>query len=408
MKSREVPTSPKHRPHTEEIDALYKMEPTITKPGRPGGAFIFGMVALSMLVTLAVVIGLRFAADRYPTVPLFKYFRASTSTTERVIVPQPSIAQDDVLSETIARVAPSLGAVVTSEHSVVRKVDDVIGNAVVISNDGSAITMTGTSTLGATSMVRFSNGVEQLLRGPQVDPATGAVFIDLNVSTTPVAFADSDRTAIGDRIMVLRYHAYAGNVEYVPTAVMGLQERISVPAGNDSLVESSETLNRQIRLTDQLDPSWTGAGAYDMKGRLVGIISGTAATEGTYLIPINSLKRLITKYVAGEPVQRATLGVSYVDLSYNSTIDPYPSKGAYLFSIDKKTPAISPKSPASAAGLQPNDVITTVDTAPLNELRSLSDAIASYAPNSKVELTVIRNTKEIKVTVTLGTHPAKN
>jgi len=407
MKSRDVPTSPKHRPCTEEIDMLYKMEPTIIKPGGRGGAFVSVVALLSALFTVGIVAGLRIAADRYPDTALLRYFRSSTSTTERVFVQQPTTPQDTLLSDTITAVAPSLGAVVTSKSAPVRQLSDVIGNAIAISNDGAALTMTGASTLGATSMVRFSNGVEQLLDDTQADPATGAVFINLNVSTTPVTFADSDAVAVGDRIMVLRYHAYAGNIEYAPSVIMGLRERSSVSAGNDSLVESSEALDRQILLSDLFDASWIGAGAYDLKGRLVGILSGMTAARGTFVIPINLLKRLTTKYVADEPVQRASLGVHYVNLSYNSTIDPYPSKGAYVFSDDKKRPAVLVQSPARAAGLLSNDVITAVDSVPLNELRSLSEVIATYAPNDKVALTVLRDNKEMKVTATLGIQPVK-
>ncbi len=407
MKSRDVPTSPKHRPQSEEIDTLYKMEPTIVKPNNPRGPYLVVVMLCSMVLTLGAVIGLRIAADRYPSVMVLKYFRPSTSTTERVVVQQTTPSQDAALSDAITAITPSLGAVVKGGGATVRQLSDRIGNAIVVSNDGSALTMTSAATLGVTSLVRLNDGLEQLAHEPQTDPATNVVFVHLNVSTTPVTFADSDQSEVGDRIIVVRYNPYAGGVEYMPTSIMGLHERSSVVAGNDSLVESSELLDRQLRLADTFDTSWIGAGAYDMKGHLVGILSNNDTSRGTYVVPINSLKHLVTKFVANEQVQRALLGVRYVNLSYNSTIDPYPSKGAFLFSNDKKVPAITLKSPASTSGLQANDVITAVDGTPLNELRSLSDAVASYAPNSKVTLTVIRSAKEMKIAVTLGIQPAK-
>lgn len=406
MKSRDVPTSPKHRTHPEEIDALYKMEPTIIKPHRRGGLFVVGVALLSVCVTLGVIVGLRFAADRYTTIGALRYFRSSTSTTERVVLQPSSSAQKIVLSDIISAVTPSLGTIVKSSSATVRRSDDTIGNAVFISNDGAAFTMTGTSTLGTASLVRLTDGVEQVIHDPQSDPATSAVFIRLNISTTPVTFADSDQVALGDPVSVFRYNAYGGGIEYIPTSIMGMHERSPVAAGDESLIESSDVITRQLRLSETFDASWVGAGVFNEKGHLVGIISGTGADQGTYVVPINGLKNLVTKYVAGETLQRAVLGVHYVNLSYHSAIASYPSKGALIFSNDKKVPAVTPKSPGSVAGLVANDVVTSVDAAPLNELRSLSDALSTYAPNSKVDLTVIRNGKEIKIPVTLGAQPA--
>lgn len=408
MKSRDIPTSPKHRTHPEEIDALYKMEPTITKPYHRGGLFIVGVVVLSVCVTLGVIVGLRFAADRYSTIGVLRYFRSSTSTTERVVLQPSSAAQKTALNDIVSAVTPSLGAIVKSSSATVRQLDDTIGNAVFISNDGAALTMTGTSTLGTTSLVRLTDGVEQIIHDPQTDPATSAVFVRLNVSTTPVTFADSDQIALGDALLVFRYNAYAGGIECISTAIMGMHERSPIAAGGESLIESSEMLTRQLRLSETLDASWVGAGVFNEKGHLVGIISGAGEARGTYVIPINVLKNLVTKYVAGETLQRAVLGVHYVNLSYHSTIASYPSKGALIFSDDKKIPAVTPKSPGSVAGLAANDVVTSVDAAPLNELRSLSDALSTYVPNSRVDLTVLRNGKEIKMPVTLGAQPADN
>jgi S1-C subfamily serine protease len=408
MKSRDIPTSPRHRTHPEEIDALYKMEPTIMKPYRRGGLFIVGVIILSVCVTLGVIIALRFGADRYTTIGILKYFRSSTSTTERVVLQPSSSAQKTALNDIISAVTPSLGAIVKSSSTSVRQLDDKIGNAVFISNDGAAFTMTGTTTLGTTSLVRLTDGVEQVIHDPQTDPATSAAFIRLNISTTPVTFADSDQVALGDTVLLFRYNAYAGGVEYMSSSIMGTHERSSIAANGESLVESSEVLTRQLRVSGTFDASWVGAGVFNEKGHLIGIISSTNETQGAYVIPINVLKNLVTKYVAGETLQRAVLGVHYINLSYHSTIASYPSKGALLFSNDKKVPAVTSKSPGSIAGLMANDVITSVDATPLNELRSLSDALATYAPNSKVDLTVLRNNKETKISVTLGAQPEKN
>jgi S1-C subfamily serine protease len=65
-------------------------------------------------------------------------------------------------------------------------------------------------------------------------------------------------------------------------------------------------------------------------------------------------------------------------------------------------------SPASAAGLQADDVITAVDSKTLDGEVSLADLIAGYQPGDEVVLTIERpgaDEETLELTVTLGEHP---
>jgi len=62
-------------------------------------------------------------------------------------------------------------------------------------------------------------------------------------------------------------------------------------------------------------------------------------------------------------------------------------------------------SPASAAGLQADDVITAVDGKTLDGEASLADIIAGYQPGDEVTLTVTRADAEQELTATLGENP---
>lgn len=72
---------------------------------------------------------------------------------------------------------------------------------------------------------------------------------------------------------------------------------------------------------------------------------------------------------------------------------------------------ISKGSAAAKAGLKAGDVITRVDEMTIDDPESLSDAIRKYKPEDKATLTLKRDGKEQKMTVTLGKAPmmtAKN
>lgn len=59
-------------------------------------------------------------------------------------------------------------------------------------------------------------------------------------------------------------------------------------------------------------------------------------------------------------------------------------------------------SPAAAAGLQANDVITAVNGEPVDAERTLRDRLFAYEPEDVIELTVLRGTETLTLSVTLG------
>ncbi len=62
-------------------------------------------------------------------------------------------------------------------------------------------------------------------------------------------------------------------------------------------------------------------------------------------------------------------------------------------------------SPAARAGLQQGDVITAVGGTKLDAKNALADLIAAKKPGDKVELSVMRGTQTLTITVELGASP---
>lgn len=59
-------------------------------------------------------------------------------------------------------------------------------------------------------------------------------------------------------------------------------------------------------------------------------------------------------------------------------------------------------SPASTAGLKVGDVVTEVNGEPVDADHSLRDRVAAHKPNDTIELTVVRGSETLKISVTLG------
>ena len=62
-------------------------------------------------------------------------------------------------------------------------------------------------------------------------------------------------------------------------------------------------------------------------------------------------------------------------------------------------------SPAAAAGLMADDVITAVEETEITGMKDLVETVAAFNPGDKVELTVDRDGESVKLNVTLGAHP---
>jgi S1-C subfamily serine protease len=79
--------------------------------------------------------------------------------------------------------------------------------------------------------------------------------------------------------------------------------------------------------------------------------------------------------------------------------------GAWITSSGT-TAAVQAGSPAAAAGLRENDIITALDGTKVDTNHPLVELLAAHAPGSTVTLTVRRGTSDLTISVTLATRPA--
>ena len=64
-----------------------------------------------------------------------------------------------------------------------------------------------------------------------------------------------------------------------------------------------------------------------------------------------------------------------------------------------------PGSPAAAAGLQPRDIITSIDGQPLQGESALAEAINRHKPGDTITVSVLRARQQISAQVKLGELP---
>ena len=149
----------------------------------------------------------------------------------------------------------------------------------------------------------------------------------------------------------------------------------------------------------------SGGPAFNLSGEVIGVNTAIFSPSGgnvgiAFAISAKTSSKVVQELIENGTVTRGWLGVS---------IEPVTPDIAEAVGIEEATGAIvsAPQdgSPAAAAGLKPGDVILSVDETDVASPKELARIIASYAPETKVALTVVRDGEEEEVTVTLGKLP---
>jgi serine protease Do len=125
--------------------------------------------------------------------------------------------------------------------------------------------------------------------------------------------------------------------------------------------------------------------------------SGTVAEGLGFAIPINTARVVSEQLIQKGHVSRPYLGISYQPITPRvSAIYRLPVQyGVYITDV-------ASNSPASKAGLQVGDIITSIDSTAIDETHAYINTLFQYSAGDMVTLTVNRNGKQVQVQVTLG------
>jgi 2-alkenal reductase len=240
-----------------------------------------------------------------------------------------------------------------------------------------------------------------------IDTLTDLAIVKVQGSDLPsVDLGDSSAVRIGQTAIALGtpLGEFAGSASV--GIVSGLDRDVTV---SDANAQNTERLTHLIQTDAAINPGNSGGPLIDSSGRVIGIntaASGEAEGIG-FAIPIDVARPIVQQAIAGEPVARAWLGISSVEVTaaLAEEEDLPVDEGAWLQAGEGRS-AVVEGSPAEAAGLRDGDVITAVDGEPVDRERSLDLHLLDHGPGDEVVLTVVRGSETLELRVTLGTRPA--
>lgn len=310
------------------------------------------------------------------------------------------------ISEIAAKVSPSVVSIVTSQASYFEDSQGA-GTGIIISKDGYILTNKHVIEGADKAQIILADGTtydDVTVVG--ADPLNDIGFLKIKgVNNLPVAvLGDSSSVKVGQEVIAI------GNTlgEYQTTVTNGIISGTGRPieAGRTS-GQSTESLVDLLQTDAAINPGNSGGPLLNAVGQVIGV--NTAIIQGAqgigFAIPINSTKGIINGLMKTGKIQRAYLGVRYVSITpsvvkrYNLSV----KNGAYIPGSDNQN-AIEQGGPADKAGLKNGDIITKLSDTPLGRGASITTLVGEHSPGDKVDLTVLRDGKELTLSVTLGAY----
>jgi len=186
-----------------------------------------------------------------------------------------------------------------------------------------------------------------------------------------------------------------------PTVTRGI-----VSALDRSIDGQGVSLEDLIQTDAAINPGNSGGPLVAADGTIVGV--NTAIIDGSqnigFSIAINALKPLIEDIRAGNgeiTPDTAFLGVSSADVAQvdEAVLERFgvdaDAEGAFVLEV-------RPGTPAEDAGLEPGDLIVSIDDEAVSGSEEVRDAVRSHEPGDEVEIEVERDGETQTVTAELG------
>ncbi|MCZ7600210.1 MAG: PDZ domain-containing protein [Gammaproteobacteria bacterium] len=160
-----------------------------------------------------------------------------------------------------------------------------------------------------------------------------------------------------------------------------------------------------IQTDAAINPGNSGGPLVDLSGKAVGMNTAIFSRSGGYMgigfaIPINMVRNIVNQLIDSGQVTRGFLGVLIRDLTEElaQSFGLENTRGVLIASV-------TADSPAERGGLKQGDVVTRFDGEEVVEVGQFRNQVSMITPGSEIDMTVIRDGKEVDLTIEVGTLP---
>ncbi|UXZ55220.1 Do family serine endopeptidase [Halomonas sp. 7T] len=270
-----------------------------------------------------------------------------------------------------------------------------LGSGVIVSQDGYVLTNHHVINGADQIQVALRDGRETLAEVVGTDPESDLAVLRINLDNLPVIeLTNSENVAVGDVALAIGNPFGVGQ-----TVTMGI---ISATGRSHLGLNAYEDF---IQTDAAINPGNSGGALVNPDGALVGIntaiFSRSGGSQGIgFAIPANLAHSILNELVTQGRVIRGWLGIEAQALSRELAA-----------SFGLRTPqgvivaGVVNRGPAAKAGLQPGDVLLSIDGQAILDARATMSDIASIPPGTSLPLTIVRSGEVMEMTLEVGERP---
>ncbi len=304
----------------------------------------------------------------------------------------PSVAVKDDVSSLISSALPGVVSI-----SVELNGAKGAGTGFVVSSDGEIATNAHVVADATNINVKFADGSTAAAKVLGVDRTDDLAVVKVDkAGLTALPLGTSADLRIGQPVVAI---GNALDLTGGPTATEGIVSAL------DRTIDTNdgEHLTHLVQTDAAINPGNSGGPLLTLDGKVVGINSAGSqdAQNIGFAIAIDTAQPIIEQLQQGKTVTKAYLGVSttVVDATVAARNGLDIDHGLLIADV-------AGDSAASVAGLQPGDVIVSINGTATNDNTALGDAIRTAGAGHVVHLKVFRNGKTLDIDATLSTHAA--
>ena len=261
------------------------------------------------------------------------------------------------------------------------------GSGFIVSRDGYIMTNAHVVDGAKQVTVRLLDRREFKAKVVGTDATTDVAVLKIAADNlTPAPLGNSDATRVGEWVLAVG-NPLGDNLTFTVTQgiVSAKGRALNLPNRTDRSIQDF------IQTDAAINPGNSGGPLVSVQGEVIGVNSAIASETGFYsgygfAIPINLARRVMDQLIKNGHVDRAALGILVRDATANDA--------QYVGLPEIRGVLVQDFSPsgnaAERAGLEPGDIIISIDGQPVQYVAQLQQAIAFRKAGESVKVEVAR------------------
>ena len=305
------------------------------------------------------------------------------------VVSTPMLATDQGVEAVARRLSPTIARL-----DVDRGDELVTGSGVVFRDDGMLLTSAHVVDEAEAIQVQLADG--RTFEGDLVglDHLTDVAVVDIDAEDLPVAvLGSSEGLQVGAPAVAIGSPLGLEGGPSVTTGVISAVGRTIDPG-------EGEPLHGMLQTDAPIAAGSSGGALVDTAGAVVGIVTAVAEPAGRFgfATPIELAHRVARQLIETGHATHGWLGVEGADLDADRASELGVPGGAVVKGVEDD-------GPADEAGLERDDVISSVDGEEVESMPDLAVEMREHEPGDEVEVGYWRDGRRHDTTVVVGERP---